>query len=98
MNPATFAAFEAQARAAGFDQVLERDWEPNKVIPMHTHPFAVKAIVTQGDMWLTLDGVKRHIKSGDAFEVAAEALHAEHYGEQGTSLWVARRHVVAGKH
>lgn len=96
MNSTNFSVFESEARAAEFDQVLERQWEPNKVIPTHTHPFAVKAVVTQGDMWLTVDGVKRHIKAGDGFEVAFEVPHAEHYGDQGTTLWVARRHASAG--
>ena len=95
MIPASFAAFEQESRAAGFDEILEREWEPDKVIPTHTHPFAVRAVVTQGDMWLTQNGVKRRLQAGDTFEVAFEEVHAEHYGAQGTSLWVARRRASA---
>lgn len=93
MKPATFAVFEQESRSAGYDEILERVWEPNKVIPTHTHPFDVTAIITQGDMVLTVGDQQRHLRQGDSFDVAAGVQHAEHYGEQGTSLWVARRHV-----
>jgi hypothetical protein len=52
----SFAEFEARARAAGFDEVLERTWAANTVLDTHTHPFAVSALVTQGELWLTCDG------------------------------------------
>ena len=39
MTPATFADFEARARAAGFDEVLERRWAPDTVISTHEHAF-----------------------------------------------------------
>jgi hypothetical protein len=33
-----FAAFEAEALAEGFDEVLERVWAPGTVLAEHTHP------------------------------------------------------------
>lgn len=98
MKPATFDAFEQASRSAGYDEILERVWEPNKVIPTHTHPFDVTAVITQGDMLLTVGDLKRHLRPGDTFDVAAGVPHAEHYGEQGTSLWVARRHAGSPAH
>jgi hypothetical protein len=42
MNELSFQSFEAEARAQGFDEVLERVWQPHTVLDTHVHPFAVK--------------------------------------------------------
>ena len=91
MTPMTFAAFEADARAFGFDEVLVRDWPASTVIATHTHPFAAKALVVAGQMWLTAHGSTRHMHPGDTFELAAGVPHDERYGAEGATYWVARR-------
>lgn len=87
----TFAEFEARARAAGFDTVLERRWDPGTVLATHTHDFAVDAIVTEGEMWLTCGGRTQHLRPGDRFTLEADVPHDERYGAQGAAYWVARR-------
>ena len=91
MNRPTFAEFETQARTQGFDTVLERHWPPATVLDTHTHPFDAQAIVTQGEMWLTVGDETRHLRPGDTFELAREVPHAERYGSEGATYWVARR-------
>lgn len=95
MNPApplpSFAAFEQASRAAGFDEVLERNWKPDTVIDTHTHGFAVDALVVAGEMWLDVGGDTRHLHAGDRFTLEREVPHAERYGPQGATFWVARR-------
>ncbi len=91
MNPCTFEEFEADARAQGFDEVVERRWAPGTVVESHTHPFALRALVVQGEMWLTVGGRVRHLRSGDAFTLDREVPHAERYGAEGATYWVARR-------
>ena len=86
-----FAEFEARARARGFDEVLERHWPPSAVLDDHAHAFEVQALVVRGEMWLTVDGQTQHLVAGDRFELAREVPHAERYGEQGATYWVARR-------
>ena len=92
MNLPTFEAFSAGTRAQGFDEVLERKWQPSLVLDTHTHPFAVKALVVQGEMWLTVGTDVRHLQPGDEFALEREVPHAERYGAQGATYWVARRH------
>ena len=75
----------------GFDEVLERDWAPLTELATHTHPFSVKAVVTRGDLWLSVGNNTRHLQAGDGFELDREVPHAERYGEQGATYWVARR-------
>ena len=88
--------FEQQARdwrAQGWDEVAERQWPPAAVVPTHTHPFAVEALVVAGEMWLgTGEGAPRHLRPGDRFALDANQPHDERYGAEGATYWVARRH------
>jgi len=92
MAALTYAAFEAAARAEGFDEVLVREWEPALVLETHRHPFAVKAHVARGGFWLSEGEHTRHLGEGEGFELAREVPHAERYGSDGATVWVARRH------
>jgi quercetin dioxygenase-like cupin family protein len=87
----TFEVFAARARAEGFDEVVERQWAARMVVAEHTHAFAVRALVVQGEMWLTVGDDVRHLLPGDTFALDAEASHAERYGEEGATYWAARR-------
>lgn len=91
MTTTTFEAFKAKHLAAGFDEVIERSWQPNTVLDTHTHPFAVDALVVQGEMWLTVNGLTQHLLPQDRFTLAREVPHEERYGAQGATYWVARK-------
>ncbi len=90
----TLPAFEIEARSRGFDEVLERVWNPDTVMDTHTHDFDVWAIVRSGKVALTMDGQTRHLSAGDSFSLDARKPHSEQYGPQGSAFWVARRHGV----
>jgi len=87
----TFLEFEAEALSEGFDEVLERIWAPDLLVDTHAHPFAVKAVVVEGEMWLTVGEQIRHLLPGDGFELVHGEPHAERYGSDGATYWVARR-------
>ncbi|HQR22139.1 MAG TPA: AraC family ligand binding domain-containing protein [Burkholderiaceae bacterium] len=89
-----FAEFEAAARAQGYDEVLERRWAPGTVLAAHEHPFAVRALVVQGEMWLACGSETRHLVAGDEFTLDQGVPHAERYGAEGATYWVARRTVL----
>lgn len=95
MTQPDFAAFETAARAERFDEVLVRDWPPATVLDTHTHAFALRARVVAGEMWLTVSGQTRLLRPGDEFALDAGVPHAERYGEDGATYWVARRHTPA---
>ncbi len=92
---AGFAAFEAEARAAGYGEVLVREWAPGQVLDTHTHPFALRVDVVRGEVALSCDGATRTLRAGDRFELPFEAPHAEAYGPEGATFWVARRRAAA---
>ena len=78
--------------AADADDFVSREWPPHHVVPEHTHPFALRALVTEGQMWLTVDGIERELLPGDTFDLSHGKRHAERYGPQGATYLVARRH------
>ena len=92
MNLPSFEAFKNEAMAQGFDEVIERVWSPSTVVQPHAHRFAVRALVVQGEMWLMVGDDERHLLPGDEFKLDRDTSHAERYGEQGATLWAARRH------
>ena len=92
MSNASFSEFEATARREGYDEVVAREWPADAVVATHEHPFAVKALVVAGEMWLSEGETTRRLLPGDAFELAAGVSHAERYGAAGATYWAARRH------
>lgn len=44
----TFEDFAIAARAAGFEEVLERRWAPDTELDVHTHNFDAEAVVNTG--------------------------------------------------
>jgi quercetin dioxygenase-like cupin family protein len=86
-----FATFERRALAAGFDSVLERHWAPHAEVPLHSHDFDADALVIEGRLWLSADGLTRELGLGDTFTLARGTPHAERYGPEGATFWVARR-------
>ncbi len=91
----TFETWKQEALAEGFDEVLERDWPPGTVLESHVHPFALRARVVRGAMWLTVADEVRALHPGDAFALDANVPHAERYGPEGATYWVARRNARA---
>jgi len=87
----TFEDFKSRVLAAGFDEALIREWAPGTVVDTHSHPFDADAVVTQGEMWLSCEGSTRHLAAGDTFTLARGMPHAERYGLEGATYWVARR-------
>ena len=91
MNLPRFDEFKQTSLAAGFDEVVEREWAPHTVLDTHTHPFAVYAVVTRGEMWLTMNGHTQHLLPGSTFQLDRDVPHDERYGAEGAAYWVARK-------
>ena len=83
--------FRQQLIAEGFDEVLDRTLPPGQQLGTHTHPFAVKALVTDGEVALGVGGVLTTYRVGDVFIMAAGCEHTERYGDAGVSYVVGRK-------
>jgi quercetin dioxygenase-like cupin family protein len=92
MTLATFQTFETDMRAEGFPEVVVRTYGAAADVPAHVHPFTVKALVVEGEMWLTVGDDTRHLLVGDTFELDRQVSHAERYGDSGAIYWAARRY------
>jgi quercetin dioxygenase-like cupin family protein len=71
--------------------VIERHWEPHAVFDEHQHAFDANALIVKGEMWLRCGAQERHLRAGDTFDLARGTPHAERYGPEGATYWVARR-------
>jgi quercetin dioxygenase-like cupin family protein len=87
----SFDDYAVSMRKQGYDEVVVRDYASREVVETHRHPFAAKALVVSGEMWLTQRGETRHLVPGDRFELDVNEPHAERYGGQGATYWVGRR-------
>jgi quercetin dioxygenase-like cupin family protein len=90
MNAFTLEAFTTQSMSEGFDEIIVREWEADLKLDTHTHPFDVSARVVRGEYWLTMGEKTHHLKAGDNFQLARDVPHAELYGSEGATVWVAR--------
>ncbi|MDO9075119.1 MAG: AraC family ligand binding domain-containing protein [Rubrivivax sp.] len=91
MSELDFNTFRQRALAAGFDEALERHWPPDAVVATHSHDFDADAVVSAGEMWLSVNGQTRHLLPGDTFTLPRDTPHDERYGPEGATYWVARR-------
>ncbi len=84
-------AFARQLAAEGYDEVVTNT-RPAGEVPVHNHPFAVKALVVQGDITLGVDGKHTTYGVGDVFTMAPGCMHTEQYGARGVTYVVGRKH------
>ena len=90
MSEPTFDEFTAQSLEEGFDEVLVREWQADTVLDTHTHPFDASVREVRGHYRLTVGEEVRQLQAGDTFRLARNVPHAEHYGPEGATIWVAR--------
>ena len=86
------AEFEARLRREGYDEILTRTLEPDGVIPDHTHPYDVLALVLDGEAVIDCGAGPRTYRPGDLLDVARGVVHSERYGSQGFTFLLGRRH------
>ena len=83
--------FEAQLRREGFAEVLTREQPPGYFLGEHAHAFDARALVTRGDITLTVGNAARTYPAGTVFELAAGCVHQERAGADGVTYRVGRR-------
>ncbi|MEY3638447.1 MAG: hypothetical protein RIR68_1580, partial [Pseudomonadota bacterium] len=56
-----------------------------------THPFDARVQVAAGKVKLELASGAQTFEAGQSFFIARGTEHAEQYGENGATFWVARK-------
>ena len=90
----TWPQFQEQAQGQGYAETLEKVWDAGLSLDTHQHPFDVWARVVTGEMWLSHSGQTQHLRAGDVFSLSANVPHAERYGAQAVTVWIARRYTA----
>jgi quercetin dioxygenase-like cupin family protein len=85
------AEFEAELKAQGYAEVLDRHMPANAVNPEHAHEFDARLLVLDGEMTIECDGQSHTYRAGDAFAMAAGRRHAERCGAEGVRYLAGRR-------
>ena len=88
------AHFEFALRRDGF-AVERKKVPPHACVPDHVHPFDVRALVLNGEITLTVEGIDYTYREGDIFVMPAGHRHAEAVGPEGIDYIVGRRAVAA---
>jgi quercetin dioxygenase-like cupin family protein len=82
--------FETVLRRDGFD-VERRSLSPLTAVGEHAHAYDVRALVLNGEITLTVEGVEHAYREGDIFVLPAGHRHAETVGPAGVDYLVGRR-------
>lgn len=92
MNP---HEFESMLKAEGYTTITPIDRAVGYALGEHDHPFDACALITQGEITLTVDGVAITYAAGEIFRLPARTLHLESAGPSGVSYISGRREVAA---
>ena len=88
MTPAIFKAF---LLVEGFPEPVLVERERNGFLDLHSHSFEVRALITRGQMVITIDGDSQSYGLGDTFHLTQNQVHSERYGSDGVRYLASRR-------
>jgi quercetin dioxygenase-like cupin family protein len=91
MSPAIFKAF---LLAEGFPEPVLVERERNGFLDLHSHSFEVRALITHGQMEITIDGDSQSYGVGEAFHLTQNQVHSERYGSDGVQYLASRRQLA----
>jgi quercetin dioxygenase-like cupin family protein len=84
--------FEAELKAQGYAETVDRRMDANSLNPDHAHEFDARLLVLEGAMTICSEGAERTYRAGDTFSMAAGCRHAEAAGPEGARYLAGRRH------
>jgi quercetin dioxygenase-like cupin family protein len=88
MSPSIFKAFPL---VEGFPEPVMVERERNGFLDLHSHSFEVRALITHGQMEITIDGDSQSYGVGDAFHLTQNQVHSERYGSDGVRYLASRK-------
>jgi quercetin dioxygenase-like cupin family protein len=89
MNEAQFIEMLQQE---DYPDPVEVRQAPNGSLGEHSHPFAVKALVIDGSINITIQDNRKTYSIGDVFQLGFEEPHSESYGPTGVVYLASRNH------
>lgn len=83
--------FETHLAAEAYAVVVNVDKPAGYSMGTHQHAFDACALITAGDITLTVEGVDTRYAIGDIFRLSAGTPHSESAGAAGVSYRAGRR-------
>lgn len=84
--------FEAQLKSDNFDEITLVEKPVGYAMGEHQHPFEARALITKGDITLTVNDVVTTYAAGDIFRLAAQTPHHEDASAHGVTYLAGRKH------
>ena len=84
-------AFEAELRAQGYNDIVDRHMPAGVVNPEHAHEFDARVLILEGEMTIAAAGEERTYHTGSQCAIAAGHRHAERAGPEGVRYLAGRR-------
>ena len=85
-------AFEDSLTAEKYGEIVIVSKDVGYKMDEHQHEFDACALITAGQIDISVDGIKTEYKVGDVFRLAAGTVHLEDASHYGVSYLVGRRH------
>lgn len=89
------SAFRSQLQAEGYPTSVQVSQPAGYRMDGHVHDFDACALITAGEISITVQGECRRYGVGDTFHLPAGTLHSESAGEQGVQYLAGRRKAQA---
>ena len=83
--------FETHLAAEAYGVIANVDKPAGYFMGTHQHAFDACALITAGEITLTVDGVDTRYAIGDIFRLSAGTPHSESAGAAGVSYRAGRR-------
>lgn len=87
--------FEALLQGQSYGEIASVDKPIGYQMGLHQHAFDACALITAGEINISVDGVETRYGVGDIFRLPAGTPHLEHAVAHGVSYRVGRRQTTA---
>lgn len=85
-------AFEESLKAEKYGEIVNVSKALGYKMDEHQHEFDACALIINGQIDISVDGIKTEYKAGDIFRLAAGTVHLEDASRYGVNYLVGRRH------
>lgn len=92
MTPEVFIAKLAKER---FPSPILVERKSSGFLDLHAHAYEVHALVIEGQIDITIDGLKNTYLTGDAFHLLFNQTHTENYSTNGVTYLASRKSSAA---
>ncbi len=84
-------AFLEKLAKEGFPDPVLVEREDGGFLDLHSHPYEVQALVTEGQIDITISGIKSTFLAGDIFHLVPNQIHLENYATKGVKYLASRK-------